>query len=91
MDSKVSSLSQTFPLNFMESDEFPSQCHSPTMSVNQEQKMLIFKVSSAAGQKYPIREINKNEFSIRAVQDELDILFLYKESFARWSNFRFRR
>jgi len=51
MDSKVSSLSQTFPLNFMESDEFPSQCHSPTMSVNQEQKMLIFKVSSASGQK----------------------------------------
>jgi hypothetical protein len=51
MDSKVSSLSQTFPLNFMESDEFPSQWHSPTMSVNQEQKMLIFKVSSASGQK----------------------------------------
>jgi hypothetical protein len=51
MDSKVSSLSQTFPLNFMESDEFPSQCHYPTMSVNQEQKMLIFKVSSASGQK----------------------------------------
>ncbi len=91
MDSKVSSLSQTFPLNSMESDEFSSQCHSPTMSVNQEQKMLMFKVPSASGQKYPIREINKNEFSIRAVQDELDILFLYKESFTRWSNFRFGR
>ena len=51
MDSKVSSLSQIFSMNFMESDESPSQCHSHTMSVNQEQKIPFFKVSSASNQK----------------------------------------